>query len=75
MTTASPHNRHIAQRLEALGLQNEDPRLVEGWLRVAHPTLDALSAEELDAEILTAAATAREAGHEMTERLAASFGL
>jgi len=74
MNTASPHNRFLAGRLDALGL-SEDPRHVEAWVRVAHPTLDALSAEELDEEILIAAATLREAGPDMNERLADSFGL
>lgn len=75
MNTASPHNRFLRQRLDALGLPTEDPRHVEAWIRVAHQTLDALSAEEFDGEILTAVATARQAGYAMNERLAASFGI
>lgn len=75
MNTASPHASFIVERLNILGLGRENPRHVEAWLRVAHPTLDALSLEEFDGEILLAAATIREAGSEMAERLAASFGL
>ena len=64
------YQRFIAERT-----RDVDPRHVEAWMRVEHPTLDGLSRVEFIDEMYAALAAAIEAGPEQSERLAASFGL
>ncbi len=64
------YQRFIAERTKDV-----DPRHVEAWMRVEHPTLDGLSRAEFIAEMHAALAAALEAGPDESERLAASFGL
>ena len=52
-----------------------DPRWVEAWMRLEHPTLDGLSPERFAAEVRIALACIAEAGPQESEALAASFGL
>ena len=52
-----------------------DPRHVEAWMRLEHPTLDGLSPEGFAAEVRMAIACIAEAGPQESEALAASFGL
>jgi hypothetical protein len=52
-----------------------DPRHVEAWMRLEHPTLDGLSTERFAAEVRIALACIAEAGPDESEALAASLGL
>ena len=64
------YQRFIAERT-----QDIDPRHVEAWMRVEHPTLDGLSRAEFIAAMHAAVGCAIDAGAEESEALAASFGL
>jgi hypothetical protein len=64
------YQRFIAERT-----RDVDPRHVEAWMRVEHPTLDGLSRERFIAEMHVALGCAIDAGPEASEALAASFGL
>ena len=72
MTRTDPtfYQRRIAERTHDV-----DPRHVEAWMRLEHPTLDGLSAAELEREVDEAATLVRAAGPIESEALAASFGL
>ena len=54
---------------------NTDPRHVEAFMRVEHPTLDHLSPERFRAEVDLSIACVVEAGEDDAEDLAASLGL
>jgi hypothetical protein len=57
------------------GRPDADPRLVEAWMRLEHPTLDALSPSAFDAEVGAALDCVDAAGAAESEKLAASLGL
>ena len=63
------------QRFIAEHTRDIDPRHVEAWMRVEHPTLDGLSRSEFIAAMHAAVGFAIDAGPEQSEALAASFGL
>jgi hypothetical protein len=63
------------QRLIVEQTREVDPRHVEAWMRLEHPTLDGLSSAEIEREIDIAMATIATAGPAASEALAASFGL
>lgn len=63
------------QRLIAERTKDVDPRHVEAWMRVEHPTLDGLSRQGFIDAMHTALAAVIDAGPEESEALAASFGL
>ena len=63
------------QRVIAEYVRDADPRHVEAWMRVEHPTLDGLSAQEFDEAMHAALGAAIDAGPTESEALAASFGL
>jgi hypothetical protein len=63
------------QRFIAEQIRDVDPRHVEAWMRIEHPTLDGLSRAEFSNAMYAALAAALDAGPEESERLAASFGL
>ena len=64
--------REHAARIGRIGI---DPRHVEAWMRVEHPTLDGLGPRQFDAEVAAAIACIDTAGHDASEALAESFGL
>lgn len=64
--------REMAALLGRIGI---DPRHVEAWMRLEHPTLDALSRERFRTEVEIAIACIDHDGDEASERLAQSFGL
>jgi hypothetical protein len=66
----SYYQRFIAERTRDI-----DPRHVEAWMRVEHPTLDGLSRRQFIAAMHVALGCAIDAGPEASEALAASFGL
>jgi hypothetical protein len=63
------------QRFIAEHIRETDPRHVEAWMRIEHPTLDGLSRREFIDAMHAALAAVIDAGPEESERLAASFGL
>jgi hypothetical protein len=65
----------IRQDAAALGYVGADPRHIEAWMRLEHPTLDALSREQFRAEVATAIECIAAAGPAESEALAQSFGL
>ncbi len=70
MARWSFYQRHIAERTRGI-----DPRHIEAWMRVEHPTLDGLTAQQFNDAMYAALATAMDAGPEQSEALAATFGL
>ena len=62
------------QRVIAEQTRDVDPRHVEAWMRVEHPTLDGLSRERFIAEMHVLGCVL-DAGPEASEALAPSFGL
>ncbi len=64
--------RECAARLGRIGA---NPRHVEAWMRVEHPTLDALDRRQFESEVGIAITLIDHAGLEQSEALARSFGL
>jgi hypothetical protein len=52
-----------------------DPRHVEAFMRSEHPTLDGLSKSQFTKAVYVASWMVADAGADMSERLAQSFGL
>lgn len=52
-----------------------DPRHIEAYMRLAHPTLDGLSKEEFRREVTLCAECVRVGGVDAAESNARSFGL
>ena len=70
MSRSTFHQRVIAEHVS-----DTDPRHVEAWMRLAHPTLDGLSRSEFVAAMYEALGQVQDAGADESETLAASFGL
>lgn len=76
MTNAiSPYQETIKRRLLTLRRTEVDPRHVEAWMRVAHPTLDGLSSVQFDYEVLIAVGCLDAWPPKDNDRLAETFGL
>ncbi|MGE0229469.1 MAG: hypothetical protein AB7U23_13280 [Dehalococcoidia bacterium] len=71
----SPYRQTIREHLAQAGRLGVDPRHVEAWMRIEHPTLDALTPAAFRAEALVAADCTTDAGPTPSEALAASLGL
>ena len=69
------YQRTIRETAARLGRVGVDPRHVEAWMRVEHPTLDGLDRRRFDTEVEIAVACIDHAGAEQSEALALSFGL
>lgn len=65
---------HYQQRIAAV-VPEADPRHVEAFMRLEHPTLDGLAPSRFDAEARICAVCVHEAGPAESEALAASYGL
>ena len=65
----------LYQRVIAEHVRDTDPRHVEAWMRLAHPTLDGLSRSEFLAAMYAALGQVQDSGPDESEALAASFGL
>ena len=63
------------QRLIAGHTRDADPRHVEAWMRLSHPTLDGLSRSEFLSAMYEALGQVQDAGPDESEALAASYGL
>lgn len=61
-------------RIKAMAPQY-DPRHIEAFMRVEHPTLDGLPLDQFKREVRIASLCINEAGVAQSERIAASFGL
>jgi hypothetical protein len=75
MARLSTYQKLIAEILVLRGRREIDPRHIEGYIRLAHPTLDGLSAEEFRLETDIGIGCIDAAGVEQAERNARSFGL
>ena len=71
----SQYTQIIHEEIARQGAIGTDPRLVEGYIRIEHPTLDHLSRADFAREIKEALACINEGGVEIAEQLAQSFGL
>ena len=65
----------FCQRFIAEHVTDTDPRHVEAWMRLAHPTLDGLSRQEFIEAMYEALGQIQDAEPEESEALAASLGL
>lgn len=77
MTTksASYYAAPIRETMAKLGFVGAaDPRHVEAWMRLEHPTLDALSAAQFEHEVGIALLCIDEASPQENEALAESMG-
>ena len=66
----SPYAERIAELAPGY-----DPRHIECFIRLKHPTLDHLTAAEFREEVAVAIGCVEEGGAEMAERCAQSFGM
>jgi hypothetical protein len=73
MTAYQQSIREIQAHAGRIG--TADPRHVEAWMRVEHPTLDALSHEQFVAEVGVALHCIATASAADSESLAQSYGL
>ena len=64
------YQRHIAEWTRDI-----DPRHVEAWMRVEHPTLHGLTTQQFDDAMYAALGSTMDAGPEESEALVATFGL
>jgi hypothetical protein len=75
MRTTDPMETTFYQRLIAVRTRDLDPRHVEAWMRLEHPTLDGFSRVDFEREVDIAVIAIANAGADESEALAASFGL
>lgn len=61
--------------LAEIGRSEVESRHVEAMMRVEHPTLDALSAARFRREVIESVAAIDQAGPDLTEQIAESYGL
>jgi hypothetical protein len=70
------YEQAIREDLARLGYVGAaDPRHIEAWMRLEHPTLDGLSPEQFRAEVRMALACIEAGPLRDSESLAQSFGL
>ena len=69
------YQQTIRECVARRGRVGTDPRHVEAWMRVEHPTLDAVGARRFREEVEIALGLIDSAGTEQSEALARSFGL
>ena len=67
--------KEIATHLSSLKRTEIQPRYIEAYMRIEHPTLDALSKSQFRKEILISIACFDIDGIDNAEALALSFGL
>lgn len=70
----SAYTDRIRHEVAALGRIGAEPRHVEAWMRLEHSTLDGLSAAQFRTEVKMALACMDEAGRDISEDTARSFG-
>lgn len=69
------YSKIIAERMKKMGIDGFDPRHIEAYMRLEHSTLDGLSSQQFDDEILIGIECIKEDGLENAEMCAKSFGL
>ena len=67
--------KEIASHLVSLRRAEIQPRYIEAYMRIEHPTLDALSKDQFHKEILISIVCFDVDGIDNAEALASSFGL
>jgi hypothetical protein len=65
----------IREMAAQLGFVGANPRWIEAWMRLEHPTLDGLGYSRFKDEVGVAIECIAEAGPEQCESLAKSYGL
>lgn len=73
--TKSLYEQRIREDAAALGFLGTNPRHIEAFMRLEHPTLDGLSARQFRDEVRLAIDCIRHGGTETAEDCARSFGL
>ena len=75
--TTTRYNHIIADIMDRLGIDRTevDPRWIEGYIRLEHPTLDFMDRDQLAAEIKMAADLVHSYGADLAERVADSLAL
>jgi len=71
----SPYYETIRLELARTGHVGTDPRHVEAYMRLEHPTLDGLPKQQFADEVAIGVRCIAEDGAENAERCARSFGL
>lgn len=69
------YQQMIREILAKIGRAEIDPRHIEAYMRLEHPTLDGLSATQLRREVAISVKCVDAAGLAEAEACAASFGL
>lgn len=69
------YQNKIRETVSALGKIGVEPRHVEAWMRVEHPTLDHLAPKQFREAVALAIESTEVGGADMSEKLARSFGL
>lgn len=76
MPRRAPYEQPIREHLASLGFIGKyDPRHIEAFMRLEHPTLDGLGKQQFRREVAIAAACVDEAGRDESEMCAESYGL
>lgn len=65
----------LIEKIMARKNMKQDPRHIEGYMRLAHPTLNGLSLPEFEEEVALCARLIEEDGVEVAEVNAQTFGL
>jgi hypothetical protein len=69
------YQQMILEILAEMGRAEIDPRHIEAYMRLEHPTLDGLSAPQFEREVAISVECVDAAGPSEAEACAASFGL
>jgi hypothetical protein len=69
------YQKSIKQIIDQIGRPEVDPRHVEGYMRIQHSTLDALSAKKFRSEVIVCVGCVDIDGIENAEKIAILFGL
>lgn len=75
VTKKTVYTDAIIERLVRMGRKEVDPRHVEAYMRLEHPTLDGLDRRQFTEEVKTAVACVDYSTPEENESCAQSFGL
>lgn len=71
----SQYTQSIREDAASLGYLGANPRHIEAWMRLEHPTLDGLSRQQFRYEVLMAIECIKAAGEAESEGLAQPYGL
>ena len=71
----SPYTQTIREELARQGKIGTDPRHIEAYMRLEHPTLDGLSRSQFNQEVSVGIDCIEQGGISAAESCAQSFGL